>query len=97
MQSVQAVETAQVQSISEPIAADVTAKQTKGKIVITVETNLENAALTVTASKKGAKTIIIPLVTNSDGDKKIIQSRNLTGYTLILKNGSQVLDKVKIK
>lgn len=96
-QNSQSTDLAQAPLTFEPVAADITAKQLKGRIVITVETNLENSALTVTATKKGAKSIVIPLITNSEGDKKLIQNFNLSGYTLTLKSGTQILDKVKMK
>ena len=80
-----------------PVTADLSAKQFKGKVVLTVSTNMESQTLTITATKKGGKTVEIPLVTNSDGDRTISSKLNLAGYTLTLKSGDQVLDKFVLK
>jgi hypothetical protein len=80
-----------------PVSADLYAKQLKGKIILTVNANVESQALTITATKKGGKTINITFVTNSEGDRTISTKNNLSGYTLILKSGDQVLDKVVLK
>ncbi|CAN2236194.1 hypothetical protein MCEPE89_00495 [Candidatus Planktophila dulcis] len=79
------------------VAADLSAKQYKGKVIISVDTNVEKAALTITATKKGGKTIEIPLVTNSEGERTLSSKLNLAGYTLTLKSGDQVLDKFVLK
>lgn len=79
------------------VAADLSAKQFKGKVVLSVSTNVEVQALTITATKKGGKTIEISLVTNSEGDRTLSSKLNLAGYTLTLKSGDQVLDKFVLK
>jgi hypothetical protein len=79
------------------VAADLSAKQFKGKVVLTVSTNVEAQALTITATKKGGKTIEIAIVTNSEGDRTLSSKLNLAGYTLTLKSGDQVLDKFVLK
>ena len=79
------------------IAADLTAKQFKGKVVLSVSANVEAQPLTITATKKGGKTIEIAIVTNSEGDRTLSSKLNLAGYTLTLKSGDQVLDKFVLK
>lgn len=79
------------------VAADLSAKQFKGKVVLTVSTNVEAQALTIIATKKGGKTIEIAIVTNSEGDRTLSSKMNLAGYTLTLKSGDQVLDKFVLK
>jgi len=80
-----------------PVTADLSAKQFKGKVVLSVSANVESQPLTITATKKGGKTIEIAIVTNSEGDRTITSKLNLSGYTLILKSGDQVLDKYVLK
>jgi hypothetical protein len=79
------------------IAADLSAKQFKGKVVLSVSANVESEPLTVTATKKGGKTVEIALVTNSNGDRTLSTKANLAGYTLTLKSGDQVLDTFVLK
>jgi hypothetical protein len=86
----------EVSAITE-ITADLSARQLKNKIVLKVNANVEATTLRIVASKKGSKTIKISLTTNSDGDKTISAKLDLTGYTLTLKSGSQILDKFVLK
>jgi len=79
------------------IVADLSAKQSKGKVVLSINANVESEHLTITATKKGAKPIAINFVTNSEGVQTILTKMNLAGYTLTLKSGTQVLDKLLIK
>ena len=64
---------------------------------ITVNTEFANSVLQLTASKKGAKTIILPVRTNGKGDAKLNVKGNLAGYTVSLKGGSEMLDSDKVK
>ena len=79
------------------VAADLSAKPLKGKFVLTVNANVESQQLTITATKKGGKTITIAFITNSEGDRTISTKNNLSGYTLTLKSGAQVLDTFVLK
>lgn len=84
-------------ALPEEINGDMSAKVYKNKVVLSVSTNVPAIGLTILASKKGAKTIKIELTTNSQGDKTITSKLNLKGYTLTLKNGKDVLDKLILK
>ena len=64
---------------------------------ITVNTEFANSVLQLTASKKGAKTIILPVRTNGKGDAKLNVKGKLAGYTVSLKGGSEMLDSDKVK
>ena len=79
------------------VEADLSARVFKEKVVLKVVTNLELFTLTVTATKKGSKSIQIPVLTNSDGNRTLTTKANLLGYTLTLKVGTQVLDKITLK
>jgi hypothetical protein len=64
---------------------------------VTVNTEFANSVLQLTASKKGAKTITLPVRTNSKGDAKLNVKGNLAGYTVSLTGGSEMLDSDKVK
>ena len=64
---------------------------------ITVNTEFANSVLQLTASKKGAKTITLPVRTNGKGDAKLNVKGNLAGYTVSLTGGSEMLDSDKVK
>ena len=64
---------------------------------ITVNTEFANSVLQLTATKKGAKTITLPVQTNSKGDAKLNVKGNLAGYTVSLTGGSEMLDSDKVK
>jgi hypothetical protein len=81
----------------EVATGDISARQFKGKVVISIDSSLAKSELTITATKKNGKTIEIALTTNSNGERNFSQPVNLAGYTLTLKSGDQVLDKFVLK
>lgn len=72
-------------------------KSVSNQSAITVNTEFANSVLQLTASKKGAKTITLPVRTNSKGDAKLNVKGNLAGYTVSLTAGSEMLDSDKVK
>ncbi len=90
----------QTQQILTPIEKEnqlVTNKTSKSQSVVSVNTEFANSLLQLTATKKGAKTIILPIQTNGKGDAKLNIKTNLSGYTVSLKAGSETLDIDKVK
>jgi hypothetical protein len=90
----------QTQQILTPVEKEnqlVTKKTSKSQSVVSVNTEFANSLLQLTATKKGAKTIILPIQTNSKGDAKLNIKTNLSGYTVSLKAGSETLDSDKVK
>jgi hypothetical protein len=75
----------------------VTSKTSKNQSQVSVNTEFNNSLLQLTATKKGAKTITLPVQTNSKGDAKLNIKINLTGYTVSLKAGTETLDSDKVK
>jgi hypothetical protein len=75
----------------------VTSKTSKNQSQVSVNTEFDNSLLQLTATKKGAKTITLPVQTNSKGDAKLNIKINLTGYTVSLKAGTETLDSDKVK
>jgi hypothetical protein len=72
-------------------------KSSSNQSAVTVNTEFANSVLQLTASKKGAKTITLPVRTNSKGDAKLNVKGNLAGYTVSLTGGSEMLDSDKVK
>jgi hypothetical protein len=72
-------------------------KSGNNQSAVTVNTEFANSVLQLTASKKGAKTITLPVRTNSKGDAKLNVKGNLAGYTVSLTGGSEMLDSDKVK
>ena len=75
----------------------VTNKTSKNQSQVSVNTEFANSLLQLTATKKGAKTITLPVQTNSKGDAKLNVKTSLSGYTVSLKAGSETLDSDKVK
>ena len=75
----------------------VTNKTSNNQSSVSVNTEFANSLLQLTATKKGAKTIILPVQTNSKGDAKLKVKTNLSGYKVSLKAGSETLDSDKVK
>ena len=74
----------------------VTVKANKSSI-INVAADLPGVNLLVTATKKGEKSIVISVRTNTNGDAQIKTSRNLSGFTVVLSLGKTKLDTDVVK
>lgn len=90
-----------VESDGEEIDAPPTAeigvkKESSGKYLISLDSNLYEDQLVIRAFKKGAKLVIFKVSTNIDGRAAIRTSRNLAGYKLAVYSGDQFLDSIKI-
>ena len=85
------------EEINEPPAAEIgVKKESSGKFLITLESNIYEEQLRVRAFKKGSKLVIFKVSTNVDGRAAIRTNRNLTGFKLAVYVGDQFLDSVKI-
>jgi hypothetical protein len=73
------------------------ARQSNGKYTIKVDSNLESEKIEIYASKKGSKTIKFSANTGSTTQLKITTSRNLKGFTLIIKFDGEILDKLLVR
>jgi hypothetical protein len=73
------------------------ARQSNGKYTIKVDSNLESENIEIYASKKGSKTIKFSANTGSTTQLKITTSRNLKGFTLIIKFDGEILDKLLVR
>ena len=71
------------EEINEPPAAEIgVKKESSGKFLITLESNIYEEQLRVRAFKKGSKLVIFKVSTNVDGRAAIRTSRNLAGFKL---------------
>jgi hypothetical protein len=71
-------------------------KETSGKFLISLESNIYEEQLLVRAFKKGSKLVIFRVSTNVDGRAAIRTNRNLAGFKLAVYVDDQFLDSVKI-
>ena len=85
------------EEVDESPVADLTAKrESSGKFLISLTSNVYEDELMVRAFKKGSKLLIFKVKTNIQGRAAIRTSRNLAGYKLALYTGDVLLDSVKL-
>ena len=85
------------EEIEEPPVADITAKrESSGKYLISIKSNIYEDQMVVKATKKGAKLILFKVLTNVSGKSAIRTMRNLAGYKLALYIDDLFLDSVKL-
>lgn len=71
-------------------------KESSGRYLLAVSSNLVEEKVTLTASRKGKATIRFSATTNEDGAVQIRTSRNLSGYSLQLIFDGESLKTVKV-
>jgi len=85
------------EEIDAPPAADISVKrESSGKYLISLGSNIYEETLMVRAFKKGSKVVIFRVTTNLNGLAAIRTSRNLSGFKLAVYIGSDFLDSIKI-
>ena len=85
------------EEIEEPPVAELAAKrESSGKYLISIKSNIYEDQLVVKATKKGAKLILFKVLTNVNGKAAIRTTRNLVGYKLNLYIDDLFLDSVKL-
>lgn len=85
------------EEIDAPPAAEIgVRRESSGKFIISLDSNIYEDQLMVRAFKKGAKVIIFKATTNIDGQAAIRTTRNLSGYKLAVYVGDQFLDSIKL-
>lgn len=85
------------EEIDAPPAAEIAVvKESSGKYLIKLDSNIYEDQLMVRAFKKGSKVVVFKVTTNVDGLAAIRTSRNLVGFKLAVYIGDQFLDSVKI-
>jgi hypothetical protein len=71
-------------------------KESSGKYLISLDSNIYKGELMVRAFKKGSKLIVFKVKTNIDGRAAIRTSRNLAGFKLAVYTGDVLLDSIKL-
>ena len=71
-------------------------KETGGRYLLAISSNLSEEKVTLTASRKGKVSIRFSATTNEDGAVQIRTSRNLSGYSVKLVFDGEVLKTVKV-
>ena len=85
------------EEIDAPPAADISVKkESTGKYLISLDSNIYEDTLFVRAFKKGSKIVIYKVTTNIDGLAAIRTSRNLSGFKLAVYVGNDFLDSIKL-
>jgi hypothetical protein len=85
------------EEIDSPPAADISVKkESTGKYLISLDSNIYEDTLLVRAFKKGSKIVIYKVTTNIDGLAAIRTSRNLSGFKLAVYVGKDFLDSTRI-
>ena len=94
--AVEALESDGEEVDESPVAELVAKKESSGKFLISLSSNIYEDELMVRAFKKGSKLVIFKVKTNIDGRAAIRTSRNLAGYKLAVYTGDVLLDSVKL-
>jgi hypothetical protein len=79
----------------EPTAELVVKKDATGRYVMTITSNIAEDILTITATRKGYKTISFKATTNENGNSVLRTTRNLAGFKLVLRYAGDIMDSVK--
>lgn len=71
-------------------------KESTGKYLLSVSSNLEDEDISIVATKKGSKAIRFSVATKANGSIQIRTTRNLSGYSLKLIFEGQTLKTTKV-
>ena len=80
----------------EPTGTLKVKKESSGKYLLTVASNLEEESISIVATKKGKTSIRFSVYTKANGSIQIRTSRILSGYTLKLMFDGQTLKTTKV-
>ena len=80
----------------EPTGTLKVKKESSGKYLLTVASNLEEESISIVATKKGKTSIKFSVYTRANGSIQIRTSRILSGYTLKLIFAGQTLKTTKV-
>ncbi len=77
--------------------AELTVRMTDGKFDLRVNSSYPETDMVIRARKPGVRVIVWNLTTTSDGVRRILTSRNLSGYTLSLLVDDEVFHRVRVR
>ena len=76
--------------------AELSVRAVGSKWEIKAESSYPNSPMTVKFRKPGVRTITWNFVTTTDGTRRVLTSRNLSGGTLILSFQGNVVDRISV-
>ncbi len=77
--------------------AELTVRMTDGKFDLRVNSSFPETDMVIRARKPGVRVIVWNFTTTSDGVRRILTSRNLSGYTLSLLVDDEVFHRVRVR
>ena len=77
--------------------AELTVRLATDKFDLRVNSSYPETAMVIRARKPGARAIVWNIVTSADGARRILTSRNLSGYTLSLLVEDEVFHRVRVR
>ena len=77
--------------------AELSVRSASGKYDIRISSSYAETEMVVRARKPGSRVIVWNAVTSSDGARRILTSRNLSGYTLTLSIDEEVYYRVRVR
>ena len=77
--------------------AELTVRLYEGRFDLRVTSSFPETDMVIRARKSGARVIVWNITTTSDGARRILTSRNLSGYTLSLLVDDEVFHRVRVR
>ena len=77
--------------------AEISVRTSSGKYDIRVGSSYSETEMVIRARKSGARAIVWNITTSSEGARRILTSRNLSGYTLTLLVDGEVFYRVRVR
>lgn len=77
--------------------AELTVRLATDKFDLRVNSSYPETEMVIRARKPGARVIVWNIVTSADGARRILTSRNLSGYTLSLLIDDEVFHRVRVR
>ena len=77
--------------------AELSVRLTTDKFDLRVNSSYPDTSMVIRARKPGSRVIVWNIVTSSDGARRILTSRNLSGYTLSLLIDDEVFHRVRVR
>ena len=77
--------------------AELTVRLTTDKFDLRVNSSYPDTSMVIRARKPGSRVIVWNIVTSADGARRILTSRNLSGYTLSLLIDDEVFHRVRVR
>ena len=77
--------------------AEITVRLAADKFDLRINSSYPETEMIIRARKPGSRVIVWSITTNTDGSRRILTSRNLSGYTLSLLVDDEVFHRVRVR